>query len=160
MASFNAHASTDKAAPVRIVGTLHSDNAGEFVSHEFREFLDEALIHQSTSPPHTHQLNGVSEYGIRNLSQTVNTEYGYGIRNTEPAPKYGYGMRIRNTELAPKYGYGYGLRIQSTELSPKYGYGMRIQNEEYGLKKYGIKKYTLQKYGMDNTDTEAEEYVS
>ena len=67
MASFNAHASTDKAAPVRIVGTLHSDNAGEFVSHEFREFLDEALIHQSTSPPHAHQLNGVSERGIRTV---------------------------------------------------------------------------------------------
>ena len=67
VASFNAHASTDKAAPVRIVGTLHSDNAGEFVSHEFREFLDEALIHQSTSPPHAHQLNGVSERGIRTV---------------------------------------------------------------------------------------------
>ena len=67
VSAFNAHASTDKAAPVRIVGTLHSDNAGEFVSHEFREFLDEELIHQSTSPPHAHQLNGVSERGIRTV---------------------------------------------------------------------------------------------
>ena len=52
---------------MRIVGTLHSDNAGEFVSHEFREFLADESVHQTTSPPHAHALNGVAERAIKSI---------------------------------------------------------------------------------------------
>ena len=44
VAKFNAYASLGKPEPVRVVGALHTDNAGEFLSREFVEFLDEELI--------------------------------------------------------------------------------------------------------------------
>ena len=60
VASFNAFASQGKSQPVRIVGSLKCDNAGEFTSRAFQEFLDTETIEQTTCPPHVHSLNGVS----------------------------------------------------------------------------------------------------
>jgi len=57
VAKFNAHASKHASSPVRVVGSLHTDNAGEFLSTEFKYFLDEASIDHTTCPPHVHQLN-------------------------------------------------------------------------------------------------------
>ena len=56
---------------VRIVGSLHTDNAGEFLSKEFREFLDTELIDSSTCPPHVHQLNGIAERAIRSVMENT-----------------------------------------------------------------------------------------
>ena len=39
VAKINALASAGKPEPVRVVGHLHVDNAGEFLSHEFNEYL-------------------------------------------------------------------------------------------------------------------------
>ena len=61
VASLNAHVNKGKATPVQVVGSLHTDNAGEFLSHEFKDFMDEASIRQTTCPPHIHSLNGVAE---------------------------------------------------------------------------------------------------
>ena len=44
VASFNAYASRGKSQPVRIVGSLKTDNAGEFTSRAFQEFLDAETI--------------------------------------------------------------------------------------------------------------------
>ena len=52
----------------------HSDNAGEFISRQFRELLDENLIHQSTSPPHISDLNGVAERAIRSVMEGVRSD--------------------------------------------------------------------------------------
>ena len=52
-----------------MVGHLHMDNAGEFLSREFKDFLDEELISQTTCPPHVHQLNGVAERAIRSIME-------------------------------------------------------------------------------------------
>ena len=71
VAQFNAYASLGKPEPVRVVGALHTDNAGEFLSKEFEEFLDEELIDQSLCPPHVHQLNGVAERAIRSIMENV-----------------------------------------------------------------------------------------
>ena len=49
----------------------HSDNAGEFVSREFKELLDSSLVSQTTSPPHIHDLNGVAERAIRSVMEGV-----------------------------------------------------------------------------------------
>ena len=67
VAQFNHAASSKSVSPIRVVGHLHMDNAGEFLSREFKEFLDEELISQSTCPPHVHQLNGVAERAIRSI---------------------------------------------------------------------------------------------
>jgi len=53
------------------VGQLHIDNAGEFLSNEFNEFLDEESITRTTCPPHVHQLNGVAERSIRSIMEVV-----------------------------------------------------------------------------------------
>ena len=68
-AEFNAHGSTLEGQPTRSFGSFHSDNAGEFVSHEFREFLDNSRIAHTTSPPHASDLNGVAERAIRSASE-------------------------------------------------------------------------------------------
>ena len=71
VAELNAEMS--KAAPEarHAVGTLHTDNAGEFLSREFAEFLDSELIDQSLCPPHVHQLNGTAERAIRTIMEQV-----------------------------------------------------------------------------------------
>jgi transposase InsO family protein len=74
VAQFNAYASRGKDKPVRIVGTLHCDNAGEFLSREFQEFLEAETIHQTTCPPHVHSLNGVAERAIRSIMEHVRSD--------------------------------------------------------------------------------------
>ena len=71
VSKLNALASVGKAEPVRIVGQLHMDNAGEFLSHEFTEFIDTESITRTTCPPHVHQLNGVAERSIRSVMEIV-----------------------------------------------------------------------------------------
>ena len=71
VAKLNALASIGKPEPVRIVGQLHMDNAGEFLSHEFNEYLDSESITRTTCPPHVHQLNGVAERSIRSIMEIV-----------------------------------------------------------------------------------------
>ena len=67
IASMNSHASLNSAAPIRVVGSLHTDNAGEFLSRKFTELLDEELVAQTTCPPHVHALNGVAERAISSV---------------------------------------------------------------------------------------------
>ena len=71
VAKLNALASIGKPEPVRIVGQLHVDNAGEFLSREFTEYLDTESITRTTCPPHVHQLNGVAERSIRSIMEIV-----------------------------------------------------------------------------------------
>ena len=71
VSKLNALASIGKPEPVRIVGQLHMDNAGEFLSHEFTEYLDTESITRTTCPPHVHQLNGVAERSIRSIMEIV-----------------------------------------------------------------------------------------
>ena len=51
VASMNALISKGSNLPRYAVGTLHTDNAGEFLSREFEDFLDASLIEHSTCPP-------------------------------------------------------------------------------------------------------------
>ena len=67
LSRFNAHASSSSALPVRLVGSLRTDNAGEFLSKTFGELLDENLVDLTTCPPHVHQLNGVAERSILSI---------------------------------------------------------------------------------------------
>ena len=67
----NLNAWSNVAEPKRIVGTLQTDNAGEFLSREFTEFLDSELIHHTTCPPHVHALNGVAERAIRAIVKNM-----------------------------------------------------------------------------------------
>ena len=74
IAKFNAMASTHGSSPTRVVGALHTDNAGEFLSRSFQEMLDENLVTQTTCPPHVHALNGVAERAIRSVMDMVRVE--------------------------------------------------------------------------------------
>ena len=46
---------------MNIVCNFKCDNAGEFLSREFRKMLTDKGIHQTIYPPHVHQLNGVAD---------------------------------------------------------------------------------------------------
>lgn len=50
---------------------VHLDNAGEFLSREFTEYLESESIARTTCPPHVHQLNGVAERAIRSVMEIV-----------------------------------------------------------------------------------------
>jgi len=69
VASFTALLNRKQAQPTAVVGALHTDNAGEFTSREFTEFLDESLITATACPPHVHALNGVAERAIRTIME-------------------------------------------------------------------------------------------
>ena len=71
VAELNAHLNRARSEPVRVVGSLHTDNAGEFLSRDFKDFLDEALVSQTTCPPHVHSLNGVAERAIRSIMENA-----------------------------------------------------------------------------------------
>ena len=86
IARFNAHASQRSRTPVRILGRLHSDNAGEFLSREFTELLDEELIDHTTCPPHAHQLNGVAERAIGSVTALTRSYLTSSNLNVEHWP--------------------------------------------------------------------------
>eukprot|EP00965_Chrysotila_dentata_P210626 6185996-Pleurochrysis_carterae.AAC.2 len=69
MASFTALLNKKSATPRHVIGTLHSDNAGEFISKEFSDFLAHHGTHSTTCQPHVHQLNGVAERAIRSIME-------------------------------------------------------------------------------------------
>eukprot|EP00965_Chrysotila_dentata_P066087 2188170-Pleurochrysis_carterae.AAC.1 len=69
LASFTALLNSGRDTPTRVVGTIHSDNAGEFLSRQFTESLTENGVHATTCPPHVHQLNGVAERAIRSIME-------------------------------------------------------------------------------------------
>ena len=51
------------------IGTLRSDNGGEYMSREFREYLKQKGIRHETSVPHTPEQNGVAERLNRTLCE-------------------------------------------------------------------------------------------
>eukprot|EP00965_Chrysotila_dentata_P132054 4365394-Pleurochrysis_carterae.AAC.1 len=57
----------------QVVGTFHSDNAGEFLSADFANFLATNGVNATTCPPHVHQLNGVAERAIRSIMELART---------------------------------------------------------------------------------------
>jgi transposase InsO family protein len=69
IASFTALLNSGRSEQNRVVGTLHTDNAGEFLSREFTDILASASIHATTAPPHVHALNGVAERAIRAIME-------------------------------------------------------------------------------------------
>ena len=71
VAKLNALLSKRSKEPSHVVGALHTDNAGEFLSNEFAEFVDSELIDHTTCPPHVHSLNGVAERAIRTIMDHV-----------------------------------------------------------------------------------------
>ena len=68
---FSALNNRGRSKPEKIVGSLHTDNAGEFLSREFEEMLDSELLEHTRCPAHVHQLNGVAERAIRSILENV-----------------------------------------------------------------------------------------
>eukprot|EP00965_Chrysotila_dentata_P260823 6214045-Pleurochrysis_carterae.AAC.6 len=69
MASFTSLLNRKGDSLRHVIGTLHSDNAGEFGSTEFSDFLASRGVHSTTCPPSEHQLNGVAERAIRSIME-------------------------------------------------------------------------------------------
>jgi len=71
VAKFKSIANQGRDEPTRIVGTLHTDNAGEFLSRQFEELLADETMEHTRCPAHVHQLNGVAERSIRSVLEIV-----------------------------------------------------------------------------------------
>jgi len=55
------------------IKTLQSDNEGECISQEFRQFCDsKGIIHYITCP-HTPRQNGIVEWNNRHILETIRT---------------------------------------------------------------------------------------
>ena len=53
--------------------TLWSDNEGEYISQEFRQFCDSKGIIHKTTCPHTTQQNEIAEQKNRHILKTIQT---------------------------------------------------------------------------------------
>ena len=71
VAKLNAITNKGKQQSSKVMGTLHTNNAGEFLSREFTEMLDEELVSHTRCPAYVHQLNGVAERSIRTVLENV-----------------------------------------------------------------------------------------
>eukprot|EP00965_Chrysotila_dentata_P079467 2620550-Pleurochrysis_carterae.AAC.5 len=69
IACFAALLNKGSTEPRHLVGTLHSDDAGEFLSTRFTDFLADLGVQTSTCPPPVHELNGVAELAIRSITE-------------------------------------------------------------------------------------------
>jgi transposase InsO family protein len=62
--SFNCfkifHAFFEKSGKFKIQ-SLRTENGGEYMSNEFKNYLSSSGIHHNPGPPHSPQLNGVAE---------------------------------------------------------------------------------------------------
>ena len=84
---------------------LRSDNAGEFISKKFKEFLASRGIHFGEIPPYTPQLNRTSERSIQTLSDLARTML---IDSKLPrelwCEAFAYAAYIRNRTMTRKTG--------------------------------------------------------
>eukprot|EP00965_Chrysotila_dentata_P111820 3698057-Pleurochrysis_carterae.AAC.1 len=70
MASFSALLNKRSDRPSHVIGTLHNDNAGEFLSREFSDFLASRGVHNTTCASwsararHSHPVGHLSASGI------------------------------------------------------------------------------------------------
>ena len=71
VARINALLNAGKPQPTQVVGSLLTDNAGEFLSHEFARYLENESIDHTTCPPYVHELNGVAERAIRSIMDSA-----------------------------------------------------------------------------------------
>ena len=71
------------------IKTLRSDRGGEYLSTEFTEYLKENGILSQWTPPHTPQLNGVSERRNRTLLDMVRSMMSH---TTLPISFWGYAL--------------------------------------------------------------------
>ena len=71
VAQLNSLLNRGSSESVKVVGSIHSDNAGEFLSREFRGFTEESGIEHTTCPPYVHSLNGVAERAIRSIMENA-----------------------------------------------------------------------------------------
>eukprot|EP00965_Chrysotila_dentata_P132358 4376881-Pleurochrysis_carterae.AAC.1 len=77
MASLNALLNKRTDVQRRVIETFHSDNAGEFLSSEFTEYLATSGVHNTTCPPHVHQLNGVAKRAIRSIMEPTRSSLAF-----------------------------------------------------------------------------------
>ena len=70
---FNAYGTRAPGAAPRTIGSLHTDNAGELTSLEFKEYCDAHNIAFTTCPAYTHQLNGVAERAVGTIATCIRT---------------------------------------------------------------------------------------
>ena len=76
IAAFNATVGTPVDSHGRAlerprVRQVHSDREGKLMSHMFKAFCAHEHVHHTTSPPHDHDLNPISERAIGAISETA-----------------------------------------------------------------------------------------
>ena len=115
IASINALGSTGSSTPIRVLGALHTDNAGEFLSRSFTELLDDAMVAHTTCPPHVHQLNGVAERAIGSIMSLARS---YLTASALSATFWPFAVRmavdVLNRTTGPQAGASAGATVPSS----------------------------------------------
>ena len=63
----NAALNRSRKDPIKIVGTLHTDNGGEFVNSQLDDFLEKEGATHTLSSPYVHDENSVAERAVRSI---------------------------------------------------------------------------------------------
>lgn len=79
------------------IGTLRSDNGGEYMSNEFQEYLQSKGVHHELTVPYSPQQNGVSERMNRTLMESARSMMAHaGLPPTYWAEAINTAVYIRN----------------------------------------------------------------
>ena len=81
----------------RSIGTLRTDNGGEYLSGEFKEYLKSKGIRHELTVPHSPQQNGVAERMNRTLMESARTMIAHaGLPNSYWAEAVATAAYVRN----------------------------------------------------------------
>ncbi|KAJ9557164.1 hypothetical protein OSB04_011778 [Centaurea solstitialis] len=120
---------------------LRSDRGGEYLSHEFYDYLRDCGIVSQLSPRRTPQLNGVSKKRNRTLLDMVRSMmsratlpmsfWGYALETTTHIlnlPQHEVESPVEETNITPPP-LRRTSRVSKVNQSPKYYYGFHITEE-------------------------------
>ena len=87
------------------IGSLHTDGAGEFVSHKFKGELCNQGIAKTESPVEVHALNGVAERAIKSIFAHVRADFeASGAPHTFWPHAVSHAVDILNRTSTPPHG--------------------------------------------------------
>jgi hypothetical protein len=75
-----------------LVRVLRTDNGGEWSSHEFADWLNRKGIRHETTAPHTPEQDGVSERGIRTVTEGIRS----CLHDDQPSSEF-FGEAVTNS---------------------------------------------------------------
>jgi hypothetical protein len=125
IATLKTVTSTRANMPSLVLGSVHCNNAAEFLSHEMKDLLATEGVTQTTCPPHVHQLNGVAERAVCSIMDLVRVNL---LASNAPLSFWPYAVAhavdvLNRTSCPPEsdvtcYETFYGIKLKIMGIMP------------------------------------------